>query len=279
MTDPALATFVRAAVALEPYLSKLVVVGGWAHRLHHEHPRARPPEFEPLFTEDADLAAPPDLEPIGDTMGERLRSAGFSQRFLGDDTPPITHFHLGDEQSGFYLEFLTWRRGTGRKRGGVAEDRAKIAGVTAQALKYLEILVREPWSVAIPRGSRDMRGPGELSILVANPVTFMLQKLLVLDRRTPQDKDVLYIFDTLQLFTTELSVLTSTFASVRGAIDSQALALFNERRLRLFGRITDPVAGAARIAARTGRPSPPSPDRIREVCSFALDAIFGPSSS
>lgn len=29
--------FERLVAALKPWLPELVVVGGWAHRLHHEH--------------------------------------------------------------------------------------------------------------------------------------------------------------------------------------------------------------------------------------------------
>ena len=34
--------FARLVTALRPWLGQLVVVGGWAHRLHRFHPRANP---------------------------------------------------------------------------------------------------------------------------------------------------------------------------------------------------------------------------------------------
>jgi len=274
VTNRDLAVFVRAAVALEPYLDSLVVIGGWAHRLHREHPRALAPGFEPVFTEDADLALPPDLKPIGDSMSQRLRLAGFRERFLGDEMPPIMRFYLGEEHSGFYLEFLTWRQGSGRKRDGSPDDRMPIAGVTAQKLKHLDLLMLEPWSVRLAADSEDAP-PRELSVQVANPVAFILQKLLILEKRTSPDKDVLYVFDTLELFGAETQALAATFEAIRARVDSRLLGAFHERRQRVFGSITDPVVGAARIASSTGRPSPPSPQRIIEVCSFGLDAVFG----
>jgi hypothetical protein len=36
----------RLLEALRPWLPYLVVVGGWAHRLHRYHPLADPPSFE-----------------------------------------------------------------------------------------------------------------------------------------------------------------------------------------------------------------------------------------
>ncbi len=47
-----MASFARLVDALEPFLDVLVFVGGWAHRLHALHALARPPDFEPLATED-----------------------------------------------------------------------------------------------------------------------------------------------------------------------------------------------------------------------------------
>jgi hypothetical protein len=51
------AMFAKAPKALGPYLGELVVIGGWAHRLFGLHPMARAPGFQPLMTEDADIAA------------------------------------------------------------------------------------------------------------------------------------------------------------------------------------------------------------------------------
>ncbi len=276
MTLPNLEVFARAAEALDPYLHALVVIGGWAHRLYREHPRAEAQDFEPLFTEDADLATPPDLQPGAETMRQRLSAAGFREEFLGDDVPPVTRFRLGEERSTFYLEFLTWQTGSGRKRDGTTDDRTSVAGVTAQKLRYLDILMIDPWSVDL-RGGVARPAAQSISVQVANPVVFLLQKLLVLERRTSPDKDVLYVFDTLQLFESEIGTLAGLWDRIRGRIPQPAVDKFEDRRRRLFTTMTDPVAGASRIAASSGRPSPPSPERIRELCAFGLETIFGRS--
>src|SRR4051794_41127330 len=79
--------FTRLVLALEPYLDVLVFAGGWAHRLLALHEFASPTDFEPLATDDADLAAPLLLEARTETLAERLRNAGFHEEFHGEDTP------------------------------------------------------------------------------------------------------------------------------------------------------------------------------------------------
>jgi len=58
--------FARLLTALRPWLGQLVVVGGWAHRLHRLHPLANPPGHLPLRTRDADLAFSADEALAGD---------------------------------------------------------------------------------------------------------------------------------------------------------------------------------------------------------------------
>jgi hypothetical protein len=48
--------FARLIQALRPWLGHLVVVGGWAHRLHRLHSLAGHPTYLPLRTRDVNLA-------------------------------------------------------------------------------------------------------------------------------------------------------------------------------------------------------------------------------
>ena len=93
------AAFARLIEALRPWLKQLVVVGGWAHRLHRFHALARPPGYLPLRTRDADLAFSPGASLDGD-LGAALARAGFTEDLLGGHTPPVTHYRLGDEDAG-----------------------------------------------------------------------------------------------------------------------------------------------------------------------------------
>lgn len=50
------AAFGRLVDALRPWLDQVVIVGGWAHRLHRHTQLAVAPAYEPVQTLDADVA-------------------------------------------------------------------------------------------------------------------------------------------------------------------------------------------------------------------------------
>ena len=70
-----LEAFGRLITALRPWLAQVVVVGGWAHRLHRFHPLANPAAHLPLRTRDADVAFPLDAALPGDIQVARLFKA------------------------------------------------------------------------------------------------------------------------------------------------------------------------------------------------------------
>src|SRR5437762_1563163 len=107
IVDPDLKGLAKLIEALEPWLSKVVIVGGWAHRLFRYHREARPVPYEPLITLDTDIAVPRTLEVKEQNLRARLQNAGFEEQFLGDNYPPVTHYRLGNEEGSFYAEFLT----------------------------------------------------------------------------------------------------------------------------------------------------------------------------
>ncbi len=140
--------FARLVTVLRPWLGQLVVVGGWAHRLHRFHRLATPPDHLPLRTRDTDLAFSPD-EALAGNLRTALTEAGFAEELFGDDAPPATHYRLGDEDAGFYAEFLTPLHGSGLKRDGKPDATMSKAGITAQKMRHLEALLVSPWSVRV----------------------------------------------------------------------------------------------------------------------------------
>lgn len=120
-------SFARLIDAIRPWLSHLVIVGGWAHRLHRLHPLANAPQYQPLRTRDADIAFSENA-PLDGDLRAALSNADFKEDFSGDDTPPVTHYRLGDEDAGFYAEFLTPLRGDGLKRNGQPDVTMEKAG-------------------------------------------------------------------------------------------------------------------------------------------------------
>lgn len=61
--------------ALDPWLSQVVIVGGWAHRLFRYDPRAQSVSYEPLLTLDTDVAIPLTLDVREQDLRDRLQSA------------------------------------------------------------------------------------------------------------------------------------------------------------------------------------------------------------
>jgi hypothetical protein len=133
--------------ALTPWLDQVVIIGGWAHRLYRLHPSAQELDYPPLTTLDADVALPIGLKATGQGIQERLTASGFQAEFLGRHKPPATHYRLSDQTGGFYAEFLTPVVGSLDSRRGKRNATTRIAGVTSQRLRHVDLLLAAPWSV------------------------------------------------------------------------------------------------------------------------------------
>jgi hypothetical protein len=79
--------FRRLVVALEPWLRQMVIVGGWVHQLYRLHPFAQELDYPPLGTLDTDVAIPAKLPAAEPDMRSRLLAHGFTEEFLGDESP------------------------------------------------------------------------------------------------------------------------------------------------------------------------------------------------
>lgn len=265
--------FVALATALKPWREQLVFVGGWAHRLHRLDRRALSnPGFAPIFTRDADVAFDDRARLEGDIC-KALLAAGFTEAFYGEDRPPVTRYSLGNEQGGFYAEFLTSLRGSGMKRDGQADATLRKAGISAQKLRKIEPLMQSPWEVTIRKGVGGARE--DISGLkVPNPVMFIAQKVLIHDvrkRKGRASQDILYIHDTVQIFGDEVSSLAALWS------DNLATKLSPEERAgvitgveRIFSKVTDDLRDAALIPQGRGL----NPDEMRDVCDMVLNEIF-----
>ncbi len=144
------AAFARLITALQRWLGQLVLVGGWAHRLHRFHPLANPPAHLPLRTRDADFAFSTDAALAGD-LRAALRDSGFAEELFGDDAPPATHYRLGEGHGGFYAEFLTPLHGSGVKRDAdrvfsyfpvLGERRRQLAGTLSGGEQQMLAIAR-----------------------------------------------------------------------------------------------------------------------------------------
>lgn len=265
------AAFARLIEALSPWTHQLVFIGGWAHRLYRLHPTATVPAYEPLMTLDADVAFA-QAECLEGNLRTRLLAAGFQQQLTGDHLPPVSRYTLGeDARGGFYAEFLTPLTGREFDRHGRRVATVAAAGITAQRLRHLDLLVRSPWNVTLGEA---WGAASPLNLRIPNPVSFVVQKLLSHDERAPRKRaqDVLYIHDTLELFAPKLGELATLWQTeLRATLRARWLERLDRKREALFGALNDTVRDAAAI--------PPDrhldPERVRAMCSAALEELLG----
>ena len=270
-TDHDLRQFARLVDALEPWLDCVLFIGGWAHRLFRERPEAARLSYPPLRTGDVDVALDPRALERDAGIRERLAASGFREEFLGDDRPPVTHYSLGDEASGFYVEFLSSLLGGDRRRDGSRDVTERIAGVTAQKLRYLDILLVEPWTVTIGE-EQGVPLARPATILIPNPASFIVQKLLIEARRSREDraKDVLYVHDTIELFAPTLDALHALFSASIEPTLSRSAHVALQRAAAAYDEVTDPTREAALIAGFRGL----TPKVIQEVCQAGLRRLI-----
>ena len=262
--------FARLVTALRPWLGQLVVVGGWAHRLHHFHRLAKPPDHLPLRTRDTDLALSPD-ESLAGNVRTALTDAGFTEELFGDDAPPAAHYRLGEDDGGFYAEFLTPLHGSGLKRDGKPDATMSKAGITAQKMRHLELLLVSAWSVRVEPG-KEFSIAADVELSVANPTSFIVQKLLIHSDRPPHKKaqDILYIHDCLELFGGSLGELRRLWVEeIRPGLAAKTARKAETVARELFAEVTDTIREAARIPQDRRL----APENVQRACEYGLGEI------
>lgn len=260
------AEFARLVEALAPWRHQLVFVGGWAHRLYRQHPSASTPGYAPLATRDADVAFK-TWETFAGSIQQALADAGFSEHLTGDYRPPVAKYSLGHESSGFYAEFLTPLLGSGTRRNGDPDVTLQTAGITAQKLRHLDLLLKCPWQVALPEGH--IPGAEPPNVWIPNPTSFVIQKILIRRKRSLQKRaqDILYIHDTLELFSGELATLSGLWAdAVAPELTKKLQRDVSDGVTELFSSLTDPLRDAARIPQDRSL----DPERMRAFCDAAM---------
>jgi hypothetical protein len=210
--------------------------------------------------------------PLEGDLRDALKQAGFKEELSGEDTPPVTHYYLGEEDAGFYAEFLTVKKGSGLRRDGKPDMTVSQAGITAQKLRHLELLLEGPWKVRI---GAETKVPIErpVDLVVPNPVSFIVQKLLIHKRRDADKKaqDVLYIHDTLELFGSSLGKLRTVWEDeVRTKMPDPTAKRAIAVAAELFENVTDVIREAARIPQDRRL----QPENVRAATLYGLEEVF-----
>jgi len=266
------AIFAEAIQALQPRLGGIVVVGGWAHRLHRLHPSALANLPQSLRTDDLDIATPNALSNSETPIDVLLRSADFTETFTGTESPPISRW-MKDK---FKIEFLADLRGSSEKRGKL-DATVLVAGITAQKLRQVGVLLIDPWTVRLD-GTTDPPIPnGAVEVRIANPTSYITQKILTMDDRKhgKRAKDILYVYDTVRAFAGGLGSLNRIWRdSISGQLPPATRKKISKNFDSYFSDGGWYLMEAARIAKATGRAESPSEKEISLACHEALQIIF-----
>jgi hypothetical protein len=259
--------FRRLISALAPWLDQIVIVGGWAHQLYRLHPLAQDLSYLPLTTLDTDVAVPAKLRVGEQDIRERLLAHGFTEELLGESRPPATHYLLNGESSGFYAEFLTPLIGGEYDRKHKRKATTESAGITSQALRYIELLLNDPWSIDLESDGLAVRVP------IANPVAYLAQKVLIHKKRERHDraKDILYMHDTFEVFGERLPELRELWRNIVATrLSPRARSVVSRAAEVLFGDLSDDIRRAAEISAERAL----SPEVVREACRYGFSQVF-----
>ena len=153
----------------------------------------------------------------------------------------------------------------------VAATLAK-AGVTAQKLRHLDLLLVRPWTVRLDAAA-GVPLPTPADTRLANPVAFIAQKLLIQASRTPAKRaqDALYIHDTLELFAPSLDALRAEWRGhVRATLSARTAGTVERHAREQYLAVTDVLRAAARIPQDRTL----TPERLRAVCAYGLRTVI-----
>jgi hypothetical protein len=192
-------------------------------------------------------------------------------RFHPLANPPA--YRLGNDDQGFYVEFLAPLRGDGLRRDGSPDATVARAGITAQKLRYVDVLLAHPWIVGLGE-NLGIALPVPLEARIANPVSFIVQKLLIRGRRPPvkRAQDTLYIHDTLELFGARLEVLRTVWREqVRPSLPATTARSVERLHRDRFGTVTDAIRAAAAMPQNRVLTA----ERVRAACAYGCEAVFG----
>lgn len=178
----------KAMQVLASYLDEIVLVGGWVPLLYGRYCHMASPH--PLLrTMDIDIVVLGRVEDRGrPTIDELLSRAGYEARIYAADGP-VVKYELTSPVT--EIEFLTPEIG----RPGKATRRVQ-RGLTAQALRYLQILLENTMRIDID--DTICGSDISLAVTVPSPGAFIYQKGLTLSpgsRRATYKvaKDLYYI--------------------------------------------------------------------------------------
>ena len=157
--------------------------------------------------------------------------------------------------------------------GGNVRRTREVGGVSSQQLRYIEILLVEPWKIVLSKKAGYPFAQAK-KMLMANPTSFLAQKILIHHERDYEEraKDLLYIHDTIEMFSEHLDDLQRIYVTdLQPRLHHNRKADLRNAAQQLFGKVTDTIREAALMAA--GRRL--NPEALSQTGGAGLEAIFG----
>lgn len=247
--------FLKAAQALQPYRDRVVFIGGCANALYRHHPAASQPAMRLLTTFDLDLAAPNRLPVVASTSLHAALSSAGMRPIPADQRTNKFRTSLGATET---LEFLCPLTGVAKK---IRDQSPALVDIqqdcTAEALDYLDLLLLHPWTIDL-KDVPPLALAESLSINIPNPVSYVMQKVLIRSRRgssAKRAKDSYYIYETAVLFRNALSTVTDTARQVAGCIHTKWRKDFVRLARETFGHTNAVgIQEALSVAEENGLP-------------------------
>ena len=200
----------RVLSAIRLNLKDFVLVGGFASYLYQFHERAKPIGLSPLLTYDIDLASAGKISVRGGkSVHQSLSEIGLEEEFTGNCTPPLVKYFPKDRKPSMYVEFLTPLHGSETKRGVPDVTQNIQPDLSAQKLRFLDLLLKNPWTINTSSVPGLEKYPN-LVVKIPHPSMFIMQKILISERRTGKSrpKDFAYIYQTLSYLREDLEVIS-----------------------------------------------------------------------
>ena len=199
--------------AIRQNLEDFVLVGGFASFLYQFNERAKPVGLSPLLTYDIDLASRGRVSVRGGkSVHKLLLEIGLEEEYTGNCTPPMVKYFPKDKTPSMYVEFLTPLHGSENKREGADVTQKIQPDLSAQKLRFLDLLLKNPWTM----NTSSVPGLGKcpnLVVKIPHPSMFILQKILISGGRADKSraKDFAYIYQVLGFFREESDVLAREY--------------------------------------------------------------------
>ena len=245
------AFFVKTVETLRPYLVDLVCIGGCANALYRHHPSAAIIPFRYLGTKDSDWATPLRI-PRGDRalIADLMRQADYTEEIIGTDDRPVVKYRPNDSALPADIEFLCPRSGLpgGRNAGGAASHPVQ-AGLMAQPLRYLDLLLHRTWTLDLGRVPEFERLRG-IVIRLPNPSAYVVQKVLIRDERREDlsaAKDCYYIFEVSVIFRDCLDTLAMEYRALEKTFGAWARKFKNSAAILFAGDSAEGPALALKV--------------------------------